>query len=204
MGLYTALDLAKKPDEIRNILNILQEQGELSGDLTVEEVQNILENTDKNIKVKMNEKVAMAVSISTTEALYTELLQMNWCLYRAPSNAFFICGDAPLVCFVLNPDGTAIFGGGFRLPNAEITFPISPEKCIYIDRKHPHKYRAVSHRVVKEINRRTAWAAERFIISTHKCNYSSELLQWSAKSIEKPKMDKKELLKLFETSNLFE
>jgi len=146
----------------------------------------------------------MATSISATKEIHQQLFQMNWCLCRAPSGIEFITGDAPLVCFVLEPNGQAILGGGYARHNAEVTLPLSSNKCLYLDHKHNQRYRAVSKKVVKEINKRTAWAAERFIIARHKSKYVDELLKWGSKSLEHPKMDRKELYRQFENKGLFD
>jgi hypothetical protein len=98
----------------------------------------------------------------------------------------------------------ATFGGGFGLPNAEVTFPLSPDKCLYLDRKNTSAYRAVSKKIVKEINRRTAWMADRFIISMIRTNYVNRIVEKSSVTIKKPKMDKKELIKIFKSERLSE
>ncbi len=201
---FMTLKFAKKPDEIRKALSLLQEQGTISKDLSVEQMQAILESTDKDFYISFNEKPAMALSLKMSKAIHYELVRMNWCLCRAPSDTEFISGDAPLVCFVLDKNGRAIFGGGYGTPNAEVTFPLSPEKCLYLDHRHNQRYRAVNHKLVKEINKRTAWAAERFIVSRHKSDYAAELSFWSSKSINMPKMDKRELFRQFELKNLFD
>lgn len=201
---FKLFQLSKKPKEIKKALSELQEQGKLSKDLTFEQIQKILSSQDKHFKVIENEKIAMAMSIFVTEAIHKQLLGMKWCLCRAPSGIEFITGDAPLVCFVLEPNGQAIFGGGYASQEAEVTLPLSPNKCLYLDHKHNQRYRAVSKKVVKEINKRTAWAAERFIIARYKSKYVDELLKWGSKSLEYPKMDTKELYSEFENIGLFD
>ncbi len=195
LALHNALELAKKPDQIKRILNALQEQGKIDKNVTVEETQKILKSADTDFKFSMNKKAAMAMSLMMTAEVHLQLLEMNWCLYRAPSGSQFICSDAPLVCFVLDKDGRAGFGGGYSLPAVQVTLPISPERCLYLDRKSTQRYRAVNKEVVQEINRRTAWAADRFIISTYETKYVKELCKWASRSINLPKIDKNELLK---------
>jgi hypothetical protein len=63
---------------------------------------------------------------------------------------------------------------------------------------------AVVQRLVKEINRRTAWIAERFIISKIKTNYVNRILEASSVTIKMPKMDKKKLIQNFKSTKLFE
>ena len=50
---------------------------------------------------------------------------------------------------------------------------------------------------LKEINKRTAWTAERFLISHIKTNYNANLNKWASLSMDRPKLDKKELFEIF-------
>ena len=194
MAVKYFLDLGKNPNHIKRILNALQEQGKIDKDITVEETQKMFERADRDFKFDMKEKVALMVSLMMSEDVHLQLLKMNWCLCRAPSNTNFLCGDSPLVCFALDDDGKAAFGGGYSLPTVEVTFPMSPNKCLYLARKHTQKYRAVGQDFVNEINRRTAWSAERFIISTYKTEQIKSLCEWVSGSAELPKIDKNDIM----------
>lgn len=200
LAVKNAHELAERPDEIKRIPKVLQEQGKIDARFTVEESQKILQSADKDFKFTMNEKPAMLLNLMMTEDIHLQLLEMNWCLCRAPSNSHFICSDSPLVCFVLDGDGRAAFGGGYSLPSVEVTFPISPERCLYLNRKPTQKYRAVSQEFVKEINRRTAWAAERFIIATDKTDQIKNICEWASQSTELPKIDKNEVIRRFKNA----
>ena len=200
LAVKNALELAKNPDAIKRMLSVLQEQGKVDVELTVEETQKIIQSADKDFKFTMNEKPAMLMSLLMTEDVHRQLLEMNWYLCRAPSSSYFICSDSPLVCFVLDSDGKAAFGGGYSLPAVEVTFPISPERCLYLNRKRTQQYRAVSQDFVKEINKRTAWAAERFIIATYKTEQIKTLCEWASRSTDFPKIDKNEVIRRSEGS----
>jgi len=195
LAVKNARELEKNPNEIKRMLNALQEQGKIDAEFSVEETQKILQSADKDFKFTMNEKPAMLMSLLMTEDVHRQLLEMNWCLCRAPSNSYFICSDSPLVCFVLDRDGKAAFGGGYSLPAIEVTFPISPERCLYLNRKRTQQYRAVSQDFVKEINRRTAWAAERFIIATYTTEQIKNICEWASRSTDLPKIDKNEVIR---------
>jgi len=195
-------DLAKKPEEIKKYLSRLKKEREIKEIKSIKEMQNILENFEENFHVSMSKKPAMAMSLLLTEEVDRQLLNMNWCIYRAPRDSFFITCDSPLVCFVLDKNGMATFGGGFGLPNAEVTFPLSPDECLYLDRKQTNAYRAISKKIVKEINRRTAWMAERFIISMIRTNCVKRIVEESSVTIKEPKMDKKKLIQIFKSERL--
>ena len=147
LTVHRALDLAKKPDRIEEIFNALKQQGKIDSDITVAEAQKFLETIEQNFKISINEKFAMAMSLLMTHEVCLQLLEMNWCLCRAPSGSYFICSDTPLVSFVLDDDGRAAFGGGLSLPSVQVTFPISSAKCLCLDRKHTQHYRAVNKTV---------------------------------------------------------
>jgi hypothetical protein len=97
-----------------------------------------------------------------------------------------------------------ISGAGYGLPNAEITFPISPTKCLYLDRKHTQKYRAVSKKTVQEINKHTAWTAKQFIISHINTKYAENLTKWASKSLQYPKINKDVLINELEKKRIFD
>jgi hypothetical protein len=103
----------------------------------------------------MNKKSATALNVITAFEIYKDLLTTNWCVCRAPSHEYYITGDCPLVCFVLKENGKAMFGAGFRLPNVEVSFPLTPEICLYLDRRHTQNYRAISKNFIREIHNKS-------------------------------------------------
>ncbi len=151
-----------------------------------------------------DKKYATGISLLSANGVFEELLTMNWCLCRAPSNLFFILSSYPVVRFVKNEDNTTIIDGGFGCSNAEVSFPLSPTKCLFMNRKHTQKYRAANKEFVLEINRRTAWAADIFIILHIRSHYVKKLVKKSAVTLKLPKMDKHELYEEFEKRKIFE
>jgi len=195
---YIGSELAKNPNEIENILKELKASKKIDKNLTTVEAQKILSEAPDRYNISMNKKAATGMSLISTSDILYELIQMNWCLYRSPSKNHFITSDCPFVSFVLDDKGKAFFGAGIKLQNVEISFPISPEKCLYIDRKNNKRYRAVNKKVVKEINKRTAWAAERFLISHIRLKSVQNLCDWSSSTLNQKKIDKNELKKMLE------
>jgi hypothetical protein len=118
-----------------------------------------------------------------------ELLDMNWCLGIAPSDAFFITSDAPACPFILHEDGTATIGAGFGQRGVEVTLPLSPTVCLLIDRTHQCGRMRFSAPRVHDINRRTAQVAERFIISPHDTKRVRELVRRASGTWGAPKLD---------------
>ncbi len=200
---YMLKDLANQPDAIEKLLDEAREEGITEDDMTVDDFRDLINDFENQFEMSFDKKYATGLSLFTSGAIFLELIKMNWCLCRAPSNMYFITSDCPVVCFVLDDDGSAKFGGGFKLPNAEVTFPLSPTKCLHLDRRHTHQYRAISEVFVKEINKRTAWAAERFIISHARSKYVQRLNEWSSESRKLPIMDQKQLFKEFREKGIF-
>lgn len=191
-------DLAKKPEEIENILKELKASKKIDENLTTVEAQKILSEAPDKFNISMNKKAATGISLISTRDIFYELIHMNWCVYRSPSKIYFITSDCPLVTFVLDDKDNALFGAGIKLKNVQITFPISPEKCLYLDRKNKKRYRAVNKKVVNEINKRTAWTAERFLISHIRMKSVQKLCDWSSSTLNQKKIDKNMLKKEFE------
>jgi len=191
-------DLAKNPKEIENILKELKASKKIDKNLTTVEAQKILSEAPDKFNISMNKKAATGMSLISTFDIFYELIHMNWCLYRSPSNIHFITSDCPLVSFVLDDKGNALFRAGIKLQNVQITFPISPEKCLYLDRKNKKRYRAVNKKVVKEINKRSAWTSERFLISHIRMKSVQKLCDWSSSTLNQKKIDKNKLKKEFE------
>lgn len=200
---YMMKDLLNKPDEIQKLIDEAKQEGITGNDISAEVFKNHLNDFENRYKISFDKKYATGLSLFSSIAVLKELINMNWCLCRAPSNTYFITSDCPLVCFVLNDDGSAMFGGGFGLLDAEVTFPLSPTRCLYLDRKHTHRYRAISKKVLQEINKRTAWVAKRFIISHIKSKYAQDLSDWASESLNYPKMDREKLFKRFHERGLF-
>ena len=197
-SIHLLKELGKKPDELQELLDKAGEEIEIPKDFTVKEFQKHIGEFEDRYEISFDKKYATGISFLSTFPIFQELMNMNWCLCRAPSNFYFITSDFPLVCFVLNDDGTAKFGGGFGLPDAEVTFPLSPTKCLYLVRKQTQSYRAINKNLLKEINNRTAWAAEKFIISHIKTDYVVKLNDWASDSFNLPKMDKEILFERFQ------
>ena len=187
-------ELAEKPEEIDRFLKYAKENGKDYDGITVEKMIDEIKHFEDRYRIEANKKVATGMSLLTTLEVYKLLLEMNWCLCRAPSNSVFITSDCPVVCKAEVKKGSFIFGGGFGLPNAEITFPISPERCLYIHRRNAQKYRAISESFLKEINKRTAWTAEKFLISNKNNLYIKKLKNWARESLNSPKIDEESLL----------
>jgi len=185
--------LMKASKSIKYIQNIIDEENSKEdGSITMsaQELQKLLENPEEKLKLSLNKDIAMANSLNLSKDIYYELVEMNWCLCKSPSGSFFITSDNPVVPFSLQKDGTVIIGKGYGLGNVEVSIPLSPKICIYMKKTPIQNYIAVNKKFVKEINERTAWNAERFIISSIKTDYVKILTNWSTNSQNYPRVNR--------------
>jgi hypothetical protein len=202
LSTHTLKEFVKDEDEVKKAFEHLKGEGKLPKDFTLDDMNKMLRDSDKNYRIEMERKYATGMSLFSTIAIYKLLRKMNFCLCRAPSGEYFITSDFPVTSFLPFPDGTAIFGGGFGKTDVEICFPLSPEKCLFLDNNHNNRFWAVHKSFVFEMNRRIAWSAEKFILSHLKTNYNSYLRAWSSKTLEYPKMDKHVLTQKFNELNI--
>ncbi len=93
-----ALTLAKldqlrsDPEQVKRELQKFED--ETGKALTEEEYLEALANPFEHIQMQFNEKVALGISLGTTDGLAAELLSLNWCLCTAPHDTVFTTCDA--------------------------------------------------------------------------------------------------------------
>jgi hypothetical protein len=192
---------------VPKIIGLAREIGEALGEAMlesdggkqtgIESIGTYFENGEKEEFLQKNKtksmvlkkETAMIASLSQSKNLALELLAYNWCLCRSPRNAFFVTGDAPVVPFKMNPNGMALIGSGFRVAS-EITFPISPDICLLLQKRNGSNRRAVSELFVEEINRRTVYNSARFVISPFKSRKVSDFVDQFRFTINRSLIDK--------------
>lgn len=187
--------LRKDPEQARKSWEEFVGDTDKTG-LPLEDFLEFLENPLANFKIEINEKVGLGIAMRTTKMIARHLLSMNWRLCVAPDPLFFATCDAPVNVFV--PHGAqAQFGGGLALKNVEVVFPVSPNVCLLLDRKHTQKRCRVKENFVKEINRRVAYMAERYIFSPIDARFVSQLVVEACRTRQMPKMDRELLMRLY-------
>lgn len=202
MGIFHTVKSAEEginnPDEIKKYFEYLKQQGE-ENIPTVDELKQELRYVKEHNMMVAQHHPSLIMSISMSEHINKLLLGMKWSLCEADSDIKFITCDSPFVPFVMANDGKAIFGAGFAAHNIQISFPISPEMCLLIyrsDSKPPDK---ACGNFVREINNRTAFMAEMFLISPFKSKYVQSLAAEFAHTLKRPKLDYDILSKYYNT-----
>lgn len=194
---HQLLEISQDTEYIENLLRQFREEGDDDVPSSAEEFRKILKRIQDHIELA--KKPALLLSVLSTTTVVQQLLEMHWCLCRAPQNTFFITSDAPVVIFLLDDEGWAGFGQGLALPEVEVTFPLSPTKCLYLRKRSIQKYWPMKRNNLSEVNRRTAYNAERFIISPRQTKEVSGIVSESSITHGRPKVDRRELLKRWES-----
>jgi hypothetical protein len=112
---------------------------------------------------------------------------MYWSFGMVTGDKFYVTGDTPVCVFLPFEDGTAGFGGGFGNPRVQVTFPLSPRRCLVLS----HSPGQTPLRMA-EVNRRTSHVAERFIISPVESSQVAGLLERTRYTRSLPKMEREE------------
>lgn len=160
----------------------------------IERVVETIRDFEQRFTLEVDDRHPLAVSLRMTPVVAAELVRMNWCLLDAPSGSFFITGDCPLTVFTPVRAGRVMFGAGLRRPEAEVTFPLSPTVCLFLDYAGTNRRRRIRADLVREINRRTAFSAERFVFSTYATERVRQYVVNGARSVGLPKVDKPAIL----------
>lgn len=180
-----AADPSKIEDAWQRYLNAL---GERPPTLTFSEFETYLHDPLLPTRVHVNEKYALAMSIATCVATAPLFLSLNWSLRDAPQDSFFVTSDTPVNVFVRLPQGKAVFGG-LEHPGVEIAFPLSPSLCLFLKRSPRLERSIVTQGFVREINRRMAAMAERFLISHVNSQPICDLVNEFAFTIARPRVN---------------
>jgi hypothetical protein len=133
-------------------------------------------------------KRAMLDSIAMTDAYTVAFRRMEWGLVRAHEGAYFVTGDAPVCVFVPVGDNQVIFQYGVGLPDAQVSFPLSPTVLMLGFYRQPDLRTTFG-----DLNRRTARVSDRWVVSPYRSDYAASLVKEAAESIGVPKIDAEEI-----------
>jgi hypothetical protein len=191
-------DLAGEPDRLMAYLQRYQEENPGDKLPDVEEFRKLLEDPEEHFKISTNKRIAMAVSILSTHMEFEEFLTMNWLLVRVPGSVEFVTADAPVVSFVPDGQGRAMFGGGLRLPGVEVSFPLNPSTCIFLHRHGPEFGLLPNEHFLREMNKRMVYNAERFVVSRTRSPEIVNAVKRFSYTRQHPKLDRNELFPYIE------
>jgi Protein of unknown function (DUF4238) len=151
---------------------------------------------EERFSVDANEKPAMLEMLRSTMAVPYELVKFGWTLCRAARGSTFITSDGPFTAFSRRGD-KALVGAGFGLPNAEVSFPVSPEVCLLLRRGVGDGRMVVGKKFVAEINKRTAFHAQRIVIARYASQATARLVRRASITLNRPRIDKQYMIDRF-------
>jgi Protein of unknown function (DUF4238) len=151
-------------------------------DLTFQEAVNALRESE----VTVNEKYALMNTIQAAEKIGSMFVDMDWCLCVVPDETFLLTSDAPVTLF--RPHGLSTIEG------AEVTFPLSPSVYIFLNHRRAKGRRRVNDQSVKDVNRRTVYTAERFVISSINTKYARDLVAKFSSTRKTRKINREQLM----------
>jgi hypothetical protein len=176
--------LADHPDELKGYLAQLKADEGI--DWPLDEAVDALRNIEERLKLSIQNEYPLVASLQQAETIRDELMAMDWGMGEAPKDTFYLTGDTPLCVFLPSDDGRASFGGGFGQKAVEVTFPLSPNRCLFIRRQ------ASTQLSLREINRRTAHVAEQYVISPYRSPPADAFVEHARQTHGLPKMDREE------------
>ena len=157
--------LAEDPDRLQKAYDYVKAGGKLPDDFSIEDLRQLTKEFDSRFIVHVDEKYAIATSLSVVTAVCKQFMGMYWALCdSAPFSGQFITCDAPVNVFTYH-DGMAMFYGGLSGKDVEIHFPLSPTICVALSRTDRSKRRRATPAFVREINKRTVLQAENYIFA---------------------------------------
>ncbi len=157
------------------------------------------------LAVEMRRQPALAISLGVTGDFHETLMEMHWSIIDAPRGAAFLSGDSPVTSIAIHEDGTAQFGANFVHQRFEVSFPLSPYVAPYLTKRPRQARYRCGNGLVRELNRRTAYMAERFIYSRFRDKNTTKLVGEAALwTRNRPKVDAQEASQLIRESGLLE
>jgi hypothetical protein len=185
--------LASNPEKLGRFLERFHEDNPGMPAISVEQYQEDIKEIDRRFKMTMNPEQRMLMSLSASKLIFQELMTMRWELVIPPNSYQFITCDAPVVSFRSDGKGRAAFGGGFAAPEIEVFFPVSPSIGIFIDRKPTTTRIMPNQAFVREMNRRLAYNANRFVYSTSYSSYVAGIVEDFSYTVSQAMIDPEEL-----------
>lgn len=170
--------------------------------VSFEEFSQLMSDPLKYASIHINEKHAIGDSFLVSDTMFHILMSMHWGIAHIDEEHFFVTNDAPVNIFVPTDGNTAIFGGGIGLPKAEVSFPLSPKLCLQMKHTPMNRYYRVYANFVDEINKRSVFAAERYVISPFKSNEIHKIIKELVSTYGKPKMDTEEIRQKFKDADV--
>jgi len=141
-----------------------------------EELREWLLNPDKNYTIKTDPQYSLALALDFLKDFPKVFFGMKWAFLKATSDYKFLTGDNPLYYFDPTHNPRSFYGVGLFNKNIEVTLPLSKDMCAFGSWKHREGYIQAKNQWIKNINRRTAIAALRFVFASERSETLKEFI----------------------------
>jgi hypothetical protein len=190
-------ELARQPDLLKKYLERYKREHPDTPVFSLEDLQTMLANVEENFELSMNPQAAMLSSLAHSRGIAEALATMHWELIHLSTDDQFVTCDAPLVSFAMVNSGRAVFGAGYGLPQVEVSFPVSPSSCLFL---HRGARRPVvpNKAFIREMNKRAALMAKRFVVSQKFSSESEELTKRFAYTTNRSKLDREQVSQMID------
>ncbi len=181
--------LSRNEQQLRSIYLGMKEMGKLEDSLSFEEFAELTKDVDERFIIETSPKYALALAVKQFDRIYKILVGMHWCLYDSrPFSGRFMTCDAPVNVFFYE-NGKAAFGGGLSRKDVEVNLPLSPYVCLSLNRKGIEKVRKADAYFVMEVNKRTAYQADRFVYSSANSRRVARFVEEGSATTKLPRID---------------
>jgi hypothetical protein len=191
-------EFACRPDLLNKYLERYEREHPDSPASSLEDLQTSFTNVEERFELSMNRQAAMLISLTCSHGIAEELATMHWELIHLSTDDQFVTCDAPLVSFASDNSGRAVFGAGYGLSQAEVSFPVSPSSCLFLHRWAPGNSVVPNRAFVREMNKRTVRMAERFVISQKPSSEAKELTKRFAYTTNLPKLNREQFFRMID------
>lgn len=141
------------------------------------------------IKINVNRNLLICLPFLITNDIAPFIAGRIASLLIAPNEIDFVTSDSPLSVFRLDADGTALVGVGIGQPRADLTLPLSPRLALRLSLSEIRPRRHLSVAETREINRRTACQAARYVYAHRRSKRIERLVQEFSFTLKEPRVD---------------
>jgi hypothetical protein len=138
--------------------------------LSADEVRRLVAGIDDPSRWRLGLKrdLAVALQFAHVARFYPYLRDKTMSVLEGAGDPEFLTCDSPLSVFTLSRRGRALVGVGIGQPNAEVVLPLCPTRALRLAYRQQPVRQRVSVAVVRDINRRIIYQAQRYVYASRK------------------------------------
>jgi len=170
--------LASDPHKFEVTVRRMQDEGRLPPGGDIEEARRQVLVWDIDFKPPRHEFLVGLLEMASGFAKW--MASMEWTILMAPRDSYFVCSDNPV--YVEDPNRDPVRTGGAGLASSgtvELTCPLAAGVAM-LGTWHKGvrlQYLAVRPPIVREVNKRTVLAAQRFVFAPRQDNRIAQLVR---------------------------